>query len=67
MNLRPDYSIRYGYPLKVALVAEFWWRVEHLGVYRGGNGGLFGSMRRLGYRQRKAWERRGQKERGSDA
>jgi hypothetical protein len=55
----PDYHTRYGYPLGVAIVAEFWWRVEHLGVYRGGDGGLFGAIQRFGYRQRKAWERRG--------
>lgn len=54
-----DYRRRYGYPVGVALVAEFWWRVEHAGTYRGGNGGLFGYVQRVGYRQRKAWERKG--------
>lgn len=53
------YRTRYGYPFGIAGVAEFWWRVEHVGYYRGGDGGLFGVVRRLGYRQRKAWERRG--------
>lgn len=57
--LRPVYKTRYDYPLGVALIAEFWWRVEHLGTYRGGDGGLLGAIRRQGYRQRKAWERRG--------
>lgn len=55
----PAYQTRYGYPWRIAVVAEFWWRVEHLGVYRGGNGGLFGCVNRLGYVQRKTWERRG--------
>lgn len=56
---RLTYESRYGYPLREALCAEAWWRVEHLGRYRGGNGGLFGAIGRLGYRQRKKWERRG--------
>lgn len=59
VDLVTNYRYRYGYPATVALVAEFWWRVEHLGVYRGGDGGLFGYVRRLAYRRRKAWERRG--------
>lgn len=52
------YRTRYGYPWRHALAAEFWWRVEHLGCYRGGDGGLCGVVRRFGYRQRKAAERR---------
>ncbi len=57
--LVPEYRSRYGYPWKEALIAEFWWRIEHLGYYRGGDGGLFGYVRRYGYFQRKTWERRG--------
>lgn len=53
------YCHRYGFEPREALFAAFWWRVEHVGYYRGGDGGLCGLVRRLGYRQRKAWERRG--------
>ena len=57
--LVPVYATRYGYPLGIALVAEFWWRVEHVGYYRGGDGGLAGRARCRGYTQRKRWECRG--------
>lgn len=57
--LHPKYQTRYGYPWWIAIVAEFWWRVEHLGYYRGGDGGLFGYVQRRGYTKRKAWEKRG--------
>lgn len=53
-----DYRIRYGYPWRWALVAEVWWRLEHL-PYRGGDGGLCGYITRYAYRHRKAVERRG--------
>lgn len=52
------YEARYGYRFRDAIRAEFWWRVEHVGYYRGGNGGLCGIVRRWGYRKRKAAERR---------
>lgn len=54
---RLAYESRYGYSLPDAIRAEFWWRVEHLGYYRGADGGLFGAVRGYGYRRRKAAER----------
>ncbi len=54
---RLAYEARYGYRFRDAARAEFWWRVEHVGYYRGGDGGLFGYVRRLGYRRRKRAER----------
>jgi hypothetical protein len=54
------YQTRYGYRFRDALRAEFWWRVEHIGRYRGGDGGLCGAVGRIGYRQRKAAEHRAQ-------
>ena len=43
------YHDRYGYPYRIAVMAEFWWRLEHFrGPWQG-----------YAYRQRKAWERRG--------
>jgi hypothetical protein len=53
------YHRRYGYPWRWAIAAEFWWRVEHLGYYRGGEGGLCAYVNRFGYVKRKAAERRG--------
>jgi len=43
------------------LRVELWWKVEHLfwKRYRGSDGGLFGVIRRFGYRKRKEAERRG--------
>jgi len=55
---RLAYETRYGFRFTDAVRAEFWWRVEHLGYYRGGDGGLFGAIQRWGYRNRKAAERR---------
>ena len=54
------YHDRYGYPMRGALVAEFWWRVEHLfwRHYRGHDGGLFGAINGYGYTRRKRAERR---------
>ncbi|MBA3584924.1 MAG: hypothetical protein H0W36_10440 [Gemmatimonadetes bacterium] len=52
MKLTPKYHWHYGYPLGVAIVAEFWWRVEHVSRREG-------RLALYGYRQRKAWERRG--------
>jgi hypothetical protein len=49
--LELTYRTRYGYPLKWALVAEFFWRVEHLPWP--------GCLHRWGYRMRKASEHRG--------
>lgn len=51
------YQTRYGYTFRDALICEFWWRVEHVGYYRGGDGGLCGVIRSLGYRRRKNAER----------
>jgi hypothetical protein len=51
------YHYHYKYPWFEAIAAEFWWRIEHLPF--GHDGQIFGPLTRLGYRQRKAWERRG--------
>lgn len=53
-----NYHSRYGYPRWIAVIAECWWRLEHL-PYRGGEGGLCGYVNRYAYGQRHAWERRG--------
>lgn len=53
-----SYRTRYGYSWADAIRAEFWWRIEHVGFYRGGEGGLFGYVRRFGYGKRKAAERK---------
>jgi hypothetical protein len=53
------YRVRYGYPWPTAVVAEFWWRLEHAFPYRGEDGGLCGYVARRAYRNRKAAERRG--------
>lgn len=58
LNWFTNYRSRYGYPPRIALIAEFWWRLEHL-PYRGGNGGLCGYVNRYAYVQRKQWERAG--------
>lgn len=47
---RPAYQTRYGYPWRVAAVAEFWWRLEHCGIAR---------VERFAYPRRKAAERKG--------
>lgn len=47
--MRPAYKTKYGYPWRGAIVAEFWWRVEHLGPQR---------IRSIGYAHRKSAERR---------
>ncbi len=44
------YHDRYGYGLRHAIVAEFWWRVEHLPA---GD-----HVRAFGYRKRKQAEKR---------
>lgn len=62
-----DYRSCYGYPADIALIAEFWWRVEHLGDRRWIIRKLvyyfdwspFRRVRRVGYAQRKRWERIG--------
>lgn len=54
-----NYCKWYGYPTHVALIAEVWWRLEHVGRYRGSEGGLCGHLNRYAYRQRKRWERIG--------
>jgi hypothetical protein len=51
------YHRRYGYSWPAAVVAEFWWRLEHL-PYRGSDGGLCGFVTRYAYGKRKAAERR---------
>jgi len=53
------YRDKYGYPLHTAVIAEFWWRVEHLFPYRGEDGGLCGHLTRFAYRKRHEAERRG--------
>lgn len=52
MSLIPGrtYHHRYGYPWPTAVVAEFWWRVEHMPL---------GPLARRAYGKRKAAERRG--------
>ncbi|CAA9322754.1 MAG: hypothetical protein AVDCRST_MAG68-2064 [uncultured Gemmatimonadetes bacterium] len=52
-----SYRTRYGYSWPRAVQAEAWWRLEHLGVYRGADGGLCGRVRRYAYAKRKAAER----------
>lgn len=53
------YRYRYGYPWHWAILAELAWRIEHLGVYRGGDGGVLGAIRRWGYAKRHHFERKG--------
>lgn len=48
--LRPTYQTRYGYPYRTALLAEFWWRLEHCRVH---------VVERFAYPRRKAAERKG--------
>lgn len=56
-----NYRSRYGYPGWIALVAEFWWRLEHLPGYadRVEPPMWWQRIVSFSYRQRKAWERRG--------
>lgn len=51
------YRGRYRYPIRVAIKASFFWRVEHLPWRYDGQ--IFGPLSRWGYRQRKAAERQG--------
>lgn len=39
---------RYDWSFSKSLRVNFWWRIEHVGYYRGGEGGLFGYVRRWG-------------------
>lgn len=57
MTVKQDMR-RYQWSFIESCHVNFWWWLEHLGYYRGGNGGLFGYIRRLGYRNRKQVERR---------
>lgn len=52
MSLVPGrtYHRRYGYPWPTAILAEFWWRLEHLPL---------GALASYAYKRRKAAERRG--------
>jgi hypothetical protein len=56
MSIRRDMR-RYHWTFRKSFMVNLWWRVEHLGVYRGGDGGMFGYARRFGYTKRKAAER----------
>lgn len=53
-----NYRSRYGYPADIAIIAEFWWRIEHVGLSRWW-GRATRSLRSVGYAQRKRWERIG--------
>jgi hypothetical protein len=54
-----NYHSRYGYPRRIAYIAEVWWRVEHLPPWIAFDGRPLAPLARHAYRQRKAWERKG--------
>lgn len=60
--LGAGYHYDYGYPWRWAIPAEVCWQLEHVGRYRGGEGGLFGYLHRWAYRWRKHYERLGYRE-----